>query len=31
MGVRPNVGTSKQQWKENKWKVPMHEKDYGFG
>ena len=31
MGVKPNVGTSKQQWKENKWKVPMHEKDCGFG
>jgi hypothetical protein len=31
MGVKPNVGTTKQQWEENYGKVPMHEKDYGFG
>jgi hypothetical protein len=31
MGVRPNVATSKQQWEKDQWKVPMHEKDYGFG
>jgi hypothetical protein len=31
MGVKTNVGTTKQQWKKDQWKVPMHEEDYGFG